>query len=417
MAIPTSAFDLQGSAPSSASAITAQNIAKLKGEQQALQTNNNSARFNTPANTKQPLASNPFGLISGGLQGIKQGINAPNQREADKLKADAAANYQASRDTVGDQLNTAKLDQALQIANDQNANATERNTANNLADQLLQQQRDASALERKQLEINNKPRSTTTHTDRSGKTELIDSKTGEPIKTIEPAIDIPTEIRANEDGTSTVINTDTGYDVNWKKGQVELATSANKIYNVADSSIKAVDLITDEDVVNAGGATSLGGAITPSSRASVAKVNQLLSKEFTANVADLKGLGSLSNAEGSKITSAQTALVDPETGELKTGLDEAFIKDQLSILKVGAENSQLIAQYIQKEGREPTIKEYEEFKIADPTPTTNRSISGSSRSATESEASTATPSTGTSANFTDVEYQTTPSGVRYRVGG
>lgn len=61
---------------------------------------------------------------------------------------------------------------------------------------------------------------------------------------------------------------------------------------------------------------------------------------------------------GSKVTAAATALVDPETNALKTGLPEKFLKEQLGILQNGASNMQTIAEFHQSNGREPSIKEW-----------------------------------------------------------
>lgn len=134
---------------------------------------------------------------------------------------------------------------------------------------------------------------------------------------------------------------------------------ATDTYANAQDTLNTINNISEGDIENAGGGSSIGGAWLPASRGSVAKFNQILSQQFLNNISQMKGLGSMSNAEGSKVTGAATALVDPETNALKTGLPEDFIKEQLLTLKKGASNMQAISKFHQEHGREPSIEEWE----------------------------------------------------------
>lgn len=133
---------------------------------------------------------------------------------------------------------------------------------------------------------------------------------------------------------------------------------ATDTYANAQDTLNTINNISEGDIENAGGGSSIGGAWLPASRGSVAKFNQILSQQFLNNISQMKGLGSMSNAEGSKVTGAATALVDPETNALKTGLPEGFIKEQLVTLKEGASNMQAISKFHQENGREPSIGEW-----------------------------------------------------------
>ncbi len=155
-----------------------------------------------------------------------------------------------------------------------------------------------------------------------------------------------------------------GYPTKWNDKQRAASGAALASYQISSDAINTIDGITQGDISNVTGLTSLGGAITPANRSSVGKFNQLLGQEFLGNVQQLKGLGSLSNAEGSKVTSAANALVDPETNTLKTGLDADFVQAQLQAVKSGYQNMQRIAEFTEKNGREPNIKEYREITPA-----------------------------------------------------
>ncbi len=152
------------------------------------------------------------------------------------------------------------------------------------------------------------------------------------------------------------------------KAEHALKSLATNTYSNAQDTKNAIGNISDLDIENAGGGSSIGGAWLPESRGSVAKLNQVLSQQFLNNISQMKGLGSMSNAEGSKVTGAATALVDPETNALKTGLPEDFIKEQLGILKAGASNMQAISKFHQEHGREPNIEEWKALTASQPEP-------------------------------------------------
>jgi len=148
-------------------------------------------------------------------------------------------------------------------------------------------------------------------------------------------------------------------------------------YANAQDTLNTINNISDGDIENAGGGSSIGGAWLPASRGSVAKFNQVLSQQFLNNISQMKGLGSMSNAEGSKVTGAATALVDPETNALKTGLPEDFIKEQLTTLKEGASNMQAISKFHQEQGREPSIDEWKALTRTEAQPVKNKLINWS----------------------------------------
>ncbi len=144
----------------------------------------------------------------------------------------------------------------------------------------------------------------------------------------------------------------------------DLKTQGNNMYQAASNQLELLNSITDDDVYNAAGVSSIGGAWTPGTRSSVAKFNQLLASGFMQNISAMKGLGSLSNAEGSKVTAAYTSLVDPDNNQLKTGLDEGFVKREIAKLKESANRLQKIGKFYEMYGREPTIKELKTYGLS-----------------------------------------------------
>ena len=80
-------------------------------------------------------------------------------------------------------------------------------------------------------------------------------------------------------------------------------------YNVAMS-------ITKEDVANVGGWSAMGGPLTPATRASYAKFQQLMGSEFMSAIQQMRGLGALSDREGQAALASRTklgALLDPDS--------------------------------------------------------------------------------------------------------
>ncbi len=160
------------------------------------------------------------------------------------------------------------------------------------------------------------------------------------------------------------------------KGFADAQSQARTMNTSAQSTLDQVNAITASDISNAGGWSSYGGAWSPSSRSSVAKFDQILAGQFMDNISQMKGMGSLSNAEGSKVTAAATALVDPETNTLRTGLDEDFIREQLGIIKNGAQRLQRVSDWIAATGREPSLAEERALmqgntQTANPSPANN----------------------------------------------
>lgn len=133
--------------------------------------------------------------------------------------------------------------------------------------------------------------------------------------------------------------------------------NGTETYNTTSTQLSLLSGITDDDIANVGGWSSIGGAFTPETNASRAKFDQILASGFMTNIGQMKGMGALSNAEGSKVTAAYTALVDPETNTLRTGLDEKFIKSELTKLNELAQQGQKVGQWMEQTGRKPTSKE------------------------------------------------------------
>lgn len=88
--------------------------------------------------------------------------------------------------------------------------------------------------------------------------------------------------------------------------------------------------------------------ITEGSQEVVSLFNQLFSQQFLDNIKLMQGMGTLSNAEGAKISAAQAALLDAD-GKLNQTLSEDFVKKQLNIIKETNEAGLRKARQKQKE--------------------------------------------------------------------
>lgn len=145
--------------------------------------------------------------------------------------------------------------------------------------------------------------------------------------------------------------------------QAEVDEKATAMHTRAQDTLDAVRGIGKKDVANVGGYSTVGGLWSSESKSSAQKFNQVLSQQFMQNISQMKGMGSLSNAEGSKVTGAATALVDPETNTIRLGLDEKFVQEQLNIIEKGAINLQRIAEFYSQHGREPNIQERKQLGV------------------------------------------------------
>ncbi|NKF52698.1 hypothetical protein G3R49_19260 [Shewanella sp. WXL01] len=126
----------------------------------------------------------------------------------------------------------------------------------------------------------------------------------------------------------------------------------------AEDVLGVINQIGEDDIANAGGYSSMGGYWSTSSRGSEALFNQLGSKQFLEGIEAMRGMGALSDKEGSKISGAANALIDPNTGTLRTGLPENFIREQLNIMRTSSKKMQYLANYKSQFGREPSKAEY-----------------------------------------------------------
>ena len=120
-----------------------------------------------------------------------------------------------------------------------------------------------------------------------------------------------------------------------KKEKVE---ANNQAINVATDQIRAIEKVTQEDVDNVGGISAqIGGDMytRPSIQGSAQKFQVVMAKEFLNNIEKMKGNGSLSNAEGAKLTGPFAGLVK-EDGSFKLGISEKVLADALKQARAGA---------------------------------------------------------------------------------
>jgi len=165
---------------------------------------------------------------------------------------------------------------------------------------------------------------------------------------------------AKATGYSDEVRVDGSIPSSWNAPQVEYSNASTKSINTLYGTRDRVsNLLTGDLIEHAAGWSSLLGLskITPEGRSATSMFDQVLGKGFLANVAEMKGLGSLSNAEGSKVTSAWTALVDPDTNQMRTGLDEKQTEKELNRLVNSMYNLEALAQFGETHGRSPTAKE------------------------------------------------------------
>lgn len=223
----------------------------------------------------------------------------------------------------------------------------------------------------------------------------IDRKTGQTKRII-----------VGSDGGSV----EAGYPTGFTKKQIEKADGANSSYLAATSIVDTLNGIDFQDVENVGGFSSIappliGGQWTGNSKQSFGKFNQLFGQQFLDGVQDMRGLGSLSNAEGAKVIQASNALVDPETGQMNTRLPEDFIEEKLIEIYQGSITTQAIAKFTQERGREPNANEYDDIKksVLESNPLPNFGLERGSNTYRNRQTNNETP------------VLTTTSGYSYRV--
>lgn len=87
--------------------------------------------------------------------------------------------------------------------------------------------------------------------------------------------------------------------------------------------------------------------LTTGSQSIISQMNQLKGQQFLEGIADMKGMGALSDAEGAKIAAASAALFD-ENGNINQKLSPEFVKSQLGIIQATTQDA--IGRYKAKGG-------------------------------------------------------------------
>lgn len=87
--------------------------------------------------------------------------------------------------------------------------------------------------------------------------------------------------------------------------------------------------------------------LTTGSQSIISQMNQLKGQQFLEGIADMKGMGALSDAEGAKIAAASAALFD-ENGNINQKLSPEFVKTQLGIIQATTQDA--IERYKAKGG-------------------------------------------------------------------
>lgn len=87
--------------------------------------------------------------------------------------------------------------------------------------------------------------------------------------------------------------------------------------------------------------------LTTGSQSIISQMNQLKGQQFLEGIADMKGMGALSDAEGAKIAAASAALFD-ENGNINQKLSPEFVKSQLNIIQTTTQDA--IERYKAKGG-------------------------------------------------------------------
>lgn len=325
-------------------------------------------------------AQNSIGLISEGVTGMVNALTAPERRAIEQGNIDAAEairleqqNYERgiAEQARNDKLAAQKLDEIFrrdQLAATQDYNQANLDLQQQRVDATKQQITDEQnqnnvigdavvKFDTTQLDPNDRDAGLTLINEY---VQNLDATGSEKLAVQDNLIK---KYAQGEKQANGKILTKTNPETNkpFTKEEQELRSQATDSYTNSIDTINSINDITVNDISNAGGWSSIGGAWTPDTRASVGKFNQLLGQEFLSGVDTMRGLGALSNAEGAKITAAANALVDPKTNEMRTGLDEEFINEQLSIIKEGYEVGVRKARFIEERGRTPTISELEEI--------------------------------------------------------
>lgn len=174
-------------------------------------------------------------------------------------------------------------------------------------------------------------------------------------------------ISGDREKGQTVFNTNTGeyQHINptfigdkQKEANKALVTSARKAVSTSDSVIDLLDTISNEEIERLTGFdTNFTPSLTSLAREGESKFARLGGMGFLQEISAMKGMGALSDAEGGKIMTSYSALIDPQTQTLKSGLSPEFVRTEIKRLRQAANNLKIINQYVEKTGKEPSLEE------------------------------------------------------------
>ncbi|NUW71426.1 hypothetical protein HOP38_02730 [Vibrio mediterranei] len=142
------------------------------------------------------------------------------------------------------------------------------------------------------------------------------------------------------------------------KNATKLKTQGTAMYQNATDTLRAINSISDKELDAVTGLESRLPTFFNTTTNTEQKFKQLGSRAFMDNVTKMRGMGSLSNAEGGKISAASSALFDDE-GNLKSGLSKEFVQNQLNQMRLSSMRLGEIGRFYTEQGREPTIDEYQ----------------------------------------------------------
>lgn len=146
-------------------------------------------------------------------------------------------------------------------------------------------------------------------------------------------------------------------DAKQKAAEAVVQEEAKTQFAKAQEVSNLVSSIDDRELEKVFGAfVGRAPTVTEKGIATEQKFRQLGSQQFLQNIQQMKGMGALSNAEGAKITGASSALFD-ENGNPKTTLSDAFVKQQLQIIKDSSAKLMKVASAEARLGRKLTYAE------------------------------------------------------------
>lgn len=138
----------------------------------------------------------------------------------------------------------------------------------------------------------------------------------------------------------------------------EFSRRGNNMTQNANDTLSVINSISNGELDAVSGMSSRLPTFLDSTTNTEQKFKQLSSRAFLDNIQKMRGMGSLSNAEGGKIAAASSSLFDDE-GNLKSGLSKQFIINQLNQMKLSSMRVGEIGKFYQANGREPNAQEYQ----------------------------------------------------------